>query len=374
MTNKFNNNFEQYITMYADDLQYMAGQAYGWDDKETSGLLYVLFTQARRLVIMLAVPGGDTYNGAAQCSMDPDYATWLNEYMLDNYGLPCGGNWHSHGGIQMHHSSSGDVNQMHQWARRENLKTMVQIVLTRQKTTTANQRPAGLGGIKDKFLNITKLTDTETDITKQRRLADRDDRPKIRVNVCLYPQAKTGSYIRCPIRVLPGKSPYRKELEGTGILDIPGKPCFEKYPFEKIIYNEVKAVPETATERYIPHILAKQLDRFSDEIIRQTEICMCNEGQITLSMPLPNKHRLCATYTVKESQPRIHSVNVFFQDTKTVVDLTKDILMHDDNSTLGSIYKQVENRVRASKIKRITHFIYRNRDIASKFHKNKVVQ
>jgi hypothetical protein len=190
----------------------------------------------------------------------------------------------------------------------------------------------------------------------------------------LYPQAKTGSYIRCPIRVLPGKSPYRKELEGTGILDIPGKPRFEKYPFEKIIYDEVRAVPQTATERYIPHILAKQLDRFSDEIIRQTEIYMCDEGQITLSMPLPNKHRLCATYTMKEPPPRIHSVNVFFQDTKTIVDLTKDILMHDDNSTLGSIYKQVENRIKASKIKRITHFIYRNRDIASKFHKNKAVQ
>ena len=374
MTNNLNNNFEQYITMYASEPQFMVGQAHGLDDKETSGLLYGFFTQARRLVIMLAVPGGDTYNGAAKCSMDPDYTTRLSEYLLDKYGLPCVGNWHSHGSIQMHHSSSGDVNQMHQWAIRENLETMLQIVITRQNITTANQQPARSSGIKDKFLNITKLTDSETDTKKEKRLADRDNRPKMKVNVCFYPQAKTGSYICCPIRVLPGKSPFRKELEGTGILDIPGKPRFEKYPFEKIIYDEVMAVPQTATERYIPHILAKQLDGFSDEIIRQTEICMCDEGQITLSMPLPNKHRLCATYIVKESQPRIHSVTVFFQDTKTIVDLTKEILMHDDNSTLGSIYKQVVNRVKASKIKRITHFIYRNQDIASKFHKNKAVQ
>lgn len=132
--NTINRTFEQYITMHADDLQYMAGEAYGYGDKEVSGLVYVLFTQARRIMLSLASPGGfDISNLAAICSMDPDYTTWLNEYMLDNYGQVCGGNWHGHGGIQMDHPSDGDVNQIHRLAKRENLETMVQLVLTHQK-------------------------------------------------------------------------------------------------------------------------------------------------------------------------------------------------------------------------------------------------
>ena len=158
MIKTFNKNFEQYITMYTDDLQYMAGEAYGWGDKEVSGLVYGLFTQARRIVISLASPGGfDTSNQAAQCSMDPDYTTWLNEYMLDNYGHGCVGNWHGHGAIQMDHSSDGDVNQIQRLAGRENLETMVQLVLTRQKATNMNQKLIGFSNIKEKLLDGARL-------------------------------------------------------------------------------------------------------------------------------------------------------------------------------------------------------------------------
>jgi hypothetical protein len=134
MMNTLNRNLEQYITMYADDLQYMAGEAYGWGKKrkETGGPIYVLFTQGRRSVVMLAGPGGpNTCHETAHFAMDHEYVTWLNKYMLDNFGLHYGGDWHLHV-IDMDHASGGDIEHIHRLARRQNLKTMVQLVLTRQ--------------------------------------------------------------------------------------------------------------------------------------------------------------------------------------------------------------------------------------------------
>ncbi len=373
--NTFSKNFEQYITMYADDLQYIAGEAYGWGDKETSGLVYGLFTQARRIMLSLAGPGGlVTSNQAARCSMDPDYTTWLNEYMLDNYGQACFGNWHSHGDIQMDHSSGGDVNQVRRLAGRENLETMVQLVLTRQKATNLNQKLIGFSNIKEKLLDGARLTAAEPSTKKERYPGNQENHSKMRVNAFWYPQAANGSHHRCRIKVLPAPNPFRKALADTGILDIPGKPRFEEFPFERIIYDEVRAIPGTATERYIPYILAKQLNELSDEISRQAEVCIYNEGQIVLSLPLSNNNRLSVTYAAKISPPRICSVSVFFQDTKTVIDLTNDVLVDDGHTSLSLIHRRVEDKVRASRIKRITALIGGRRYFASKFHKNKEIQ
>lgn len=374
MMNTLNGNFEQYITMHADDLQYMAGEAYGWGDKEVSGLVYALFTQARRIVLGLASPGGfDTFNQATHCSMDPDYTTWLNEYMLDNYGHGCGGNWHGHGGIQMDHPSDGDVNQIHRLAGRENLETMVQLVLIRQKVATPNPQQTGFSSIKEKFLNGARLTAAEPDTKKERHPGNQENHSKIRVNAFWYPQAANGSYHRCRIKILPAPNPIRKALAGTGILDIPGKPRFEQFPFEKIIFDEVRAIPGTATERYIPYILTKQLNELTDEITQQTEVCVYNESQIVLSLPLSNDHRLSVTYTAQESPPRIGSVNVFFQDTKTVVDLTNEILANNDHTALSIIHRLAEEKIRGRKIKRLTSIIRSSRYFASKLHKSKEI-
>ena len=372
--NSPNKAFEQYIMMYADDLQYIAGEAYGWGEKETSGLVYGLFTQARRIVVSLAGPGGfATSNHAASCSMDPDYTTWLNEYMLDNYGQVCFGNWHSHGDIQMDHSSGGDVNQIRHLAGREDLETMVQVVLTRQNATPINQKLIGFSNIKGRVLGGARLTAAEPDAKKERYPGNQENHIKIGVNAFWYPQAATGVHHRCPIRVLPAPNPFRKALAATGILDIPGKPRFEGFAFERIIFDEVRAIQGTATERYIPFLLAKQLNEFSDEITRQAEVCIYNEGQIMLSLPLSNGHRLSITYTAQSHPPRIGSVNVFFQDTKTIIDLTAEILANNGQTALSLIHRLAEDTIKGRRITRLTSIIRSSQHFTSRFHKNKEI-
>jgi len=377
MMNTFNKNFEMYLMMHAGCMQYISGDANEWAKKrkETGGSLYGSFTQARRPVIMLAAPGGpNTCHEMAHFAMDHDYVTWLNQYMLDVFGLQYVGDWHSHHEIPMDHGSDGDINHIHRLAGRQNLETMVQLILTCQKITVPNQQPTRFSGIKERFVGGTKFVAAETDTKEKRLPGDENNRSKMKVNAFLYAQAANGPCHRCPIKILPGKSPIRKALDDTGILDIPGKPRFENYPFERIIYDEVKSVPGTATEQYVPHILVKQLNEFSNEIARQAEVCIYNEGKIVLSLPLSNNHRLSVTYTEQKSPPRICSVSVLFHDTKTAIDLTNDVLVNDAHTSLSLIHKRVEDKVRASRIKRVTPFISGRRYFASKLHKNEESQ
>jgi len=357
MIKAINTHLKQYISIFAGSLQYIAGQAYGWakKGKETGGPLLGLRTHAGRFVLMLAAPGGpNTCHERARFAMDPDYVTWLNQYMLDNFGLQYIGDWHLHV-IDMDHASGGDVNHIHRLAGRENLEAMVQLVLTRQKVTDPNQQPVRFNSIKE------------------RRTGNQDNHAKIRVNAFIYEKAANGPYLRCAIKIMPGKSAIRKVLADTGILDIPGRPVFRDLPLEKIIYDEVRSLPGTATEQYIPYILTKQLNELSDEIAQQTEICTYDEGRIVLSLPLSNSRRVSITYTGKESPPRIRSVNVFFPDTKAAIDITKDVLMGDDYALLSLIHRLVEDKVRGSKIKRLTPFICGCQYLTSRFHKSKKI-
>jgi hypothetical protein len=320
---------------------------------------------------MLAAPGGpNTCHEAAHFAMDHEYVTWLNEYMLDNFGLHYGGDWHLHV-IDMDHASGGDVEHIHRLATRENLEAMVQLVLTRQKTKAPGLQQTGFDSIKDKFFNGAGLIVTETATQKARQSTEHEDRSKMKVNAFWYPRAANSSYHRCRIKVLPAPNPIRKALADTGILDIPGKLRFEEFPFERIIFDEVRAIPGTATERYIPYILSKQLNDLTDEITQHAEVCIYNESQIVLSLPLSNNHRLSVTYKAQTSPPTIASASVFFQDTKTAFDLTKEILADNSHTSLSTIHKLAEEKTRGRKIKRLTSIIRNSRYFTSRFHKSK---
>jgi len=357
MMNTFNKNFEMYLIMHASCMQYMASAANEWAQKrkETGGPLYGLFTQGHRPVIMLAASGGpNTCHETAHFAMDHEYVTCLNQYMLDVFGLQYIGDWHLHV-VDMDHLSGGDVNHMHRLAGRENLQTMVQLLFVCPNIRLPNETVTRFNKVKEKLP------------------ADRDNRSKVKVKAFIYEKAASGSYRHCRIKFMPDESPIRKALSDTDILDIPGKPRFEEFPFERIIYDEVKAIPGTATEQYIPYILTKQLNELTDEITRQAEVSIYNEGQIMLSLPLSNNHRLSVTYIAQKSPPRIGSVNVFFQDTKTVIDLTNEILEDNDHTALSLIHRLAEEKIRGRKIKRLTSIIRSSRYFTSRFHKNKEI-
>ena len=61
----------------------------------------------------------------------------------------------------------------------------------------------------------------------------------------------------------------------------------------------------------------------------------------------------------------------FFQDTKTVIDLTNEVLADDNHVALSLIHRLAEEKIRGRKIIRLTSIIRSSRYFMSKFHKNK---
>jgi hypothetical protein len=335
----------------------MAREADGWGKKrkETGGPLYGLFTQARRVVLMLAGPGGpDSCREEAHFAMDANYVTGLNLYIQENFGGQLVGNWHSHV-LDIDHATNGDVNNIHRLASRNNLETMVQLVLTRQKVAAAYHETTRFDSIK-------------------RRLSGTEDKTGMKVNAFIYDKAADGPYHRVPVKILPGESPMQKTLASTGILDVPGMPVFKDFPPERIICDEVTSCPGTATEQYIPHILTRQLNELNTEIAQKTQIFRYGKDKVVLSLPLSGHHRLSVTYIGKESPPRMCSVSVYYPNAETVIDFTQDILVKDEHAPLSVIHRLAENRVRESKIERLPWVIRGCRFSGSDFRRKDATQ
>ena len=298
----------QYITAFAGDLQYMAGDAHSHGNIETGGGLYGLWSHSGRPVIMLATPSGPgACNETAHFAVDTDYVTRVNGQLQKRFGIQYLGNWHSHHSLGMDHPSRGDVGQIHRVAGRNNIPRMVQIVLTHE------------GGAI------------------------------VRVNAFIYAEAPKGPYTRCPLKILPDQSPIRTALAGSDILCTTGKPHLD-FPLERIVYDAEKSSAEPNDARQsIPSVLVEQLGELPDEIAGRTEIYP-NKDVILISLPSLNDYRICIAYKVTESHLEVHSVHLVRPNTKVSVDITKDVPT-DNGASLSLIYERSEERVRCDKQK-----------------------
>ena len=310
-------HLEQYVSIFAGCLQYMAGDACGWGEVETGGPVLGLFSHAGRPVVMLAGPGGpETCNETTHFAMDTDYVTALNRNLQEKFGIQYMGNWHSHHVLGIDHPSGGDADNIHRLARRHNIPRMVQIILTHEQGSNWG-----------------------TDIKCAR----------IRANAFIYEEASNGPFMRCQIRVLQSQSPIRTALANSDVLCIPGRPSFEDLPLSRIIYDGREPYTESVdVEQKIPPVLVAQLAELPDEIARQAELHIY-EDRILLSLPLLDSCRVGVMYATEESSAKVHSVSVVRPQEKTPVDITKDILISDDHPSLSLIHKRAQDKINSTK-------------------------
>jgi hypothetical protein len=224
----------QYVTMFAGCLRYITGDAYGWGYVETGGGLYGLWTHASRPVIMLATPSGlGSCNERFHCSVDPEYTTWVNQYIQKHFGIQYIGNWHSHHGLGMDHPSSGDGVQIKGLAAREHIPRMIQIVITCEENDSSSPKTNGGENTTCTFM---------------------------RANTFIYPDAANGSYERCGLKKLPGQSPIRTALAESDIIQVPGRPYYKDYPLNRILFDGVDSNGQQPPEQAIPAALLEQVD------------------------------------------------------------------------------------------------------------------
>lgn len=355
--NTFNKNFEQYITMFASDVQFMAGNAYAHKNIETGGWIYVLWSHNGRAVVMLASSSGPgACKEIAHFAVDPDYVTAWNKKLQKMFSIQYGGNWHSHHGlVGMDHPSRGDARQIHGLAARCNIPQMVQIVLTYENGAICAQKPCDFGRIAGTAsLSLHKSVSTVKEIAPAGETESNTSVKcsKIRVNAFIYTEAsKGGPYARIPLKIIHYPNPIRMALAGSEILCVPGGDHFEEFPLERIVCDELEPAGESNDAgQNVPSVLINQLDELPDEIGRQVEI-YTDKGLILVSLPLSNSCRVCVTYNVEKSLPKIHSVHFVRPHTKVSVDVTNDVLTNN-YASLNLIHKRSEDKVRGDKIKR----------------------
>ena len=351
--NTFNKNFEQYITVFASDLQYMAADAYAHKNIETGGGIYVLWSHCGRPIVMLATSSGPgACRETAHFAIDPEYVTTWNEKLQKMFGIQYGGNWHSHHKLGMDHPSGGDAGQIHGIAARCNIPRMVQIVLTCEDGAICAPKPADFGsiaGTASPSLHKPVTTIKEVCPRGQAKSGVNVKCTKIRINAFIYTDASKGrTYIRCPLKILYTANPIRTALAGSEVLHVPGKDHFEDFPLDRIVYDELESAEESNNvDQRVSPILVKQLDELPDKIASCAEI-YTDKNLVLVSLPLSNGYRLCVTYNVEKSLLKIHSVHFIRPHTKLSIDVTKDVLTNN-YASLSLIYKRSEGKVKNDK-------------------------
>ena len=354
----------QYATMFAGDLQFMAGDAYAHKNIETGGTLYGLWSHSGRPVITLATPAGPgACRETAHFAVNPEHVTWMNKEMQGRFGSQYIGNDHSHHGLgkdhfrgSMDHPSRGDVGQIHRLAARCNIPRMVQIILTYENGAICVPKPADFGRIAETVLpslhepasavkGVALPGETESDASVKYA--------KIRVDAFIYTEASNGGpYTRIPLNVIPYPNPIRTALAGSEILCIPGGEHFEDFPLDRIVYDKLEPAEDSNNvDQSIPSVLVNQLDELPDEIASCAEI-YTDKDLILVSLPLSNGCRVCVTYNVKKSLLKIHSVHFVRPKTKASIDITGDVLT-GNCPTLTLIHKRSEDKVREDKEKEL---------------------
>jgi len=340
----------QYATMFAGDLQFMAGDAYAHKNIETGGTLYGLWSHSGRPVIMLATPAGPgACRETAHFAVNPEYVTWMNKEMQKRFASLHMGNDHSHHGLGMDHPSKGDVEQIHRLAARCNIPRMVQIVLTHEDGVISAAGSAGFCGIDPKAscsLHKPVTTVKKTCPCGQTKSGVNVKCTKIRINAFIYAEAsKGGPYSRIPLKVIPYPNPIRTALAGSKILHVPDGEHFEDFPLDRIVYDELEpAEGSNNIDQSVPLGLVKELDELPDEIASCTEI-YTDKDLILVSLPLSNGCRVCVTYNVEKSLLKIYSVHFVHPQTKASIDITGDVLTNN-YATLVLIHERSEDKIK----------------------------
>ena len=117
--------------IFESELSAIAFEASKYNDRETGGDLYGLWTAGGNPVVYLAVgPGPKAVGQACEYEMDIDYMRECERIVHANYGIHYLGDWHSHHNLSLHNPSSGDQQRIQSIMRKNSINVMAEIIVT----------------------------------------------------------------------------------------------------------------------------------------------------------------------------------------------------------------------------------------------------
>lgn len=286
-------HFQSYIWIWESEARAMAGSAARWGNVETGGEVYGLTSHAGRPVIMLVTPPGpNSIHEVAHFRQDLDFFQKINAFLRNNFGLLYGGNFHSHHTLGIKGPSPLDIRSMKSLAQKNGFYSLAQFILTfenkptfgfhrgkdrlpdgdRMKGVAATRSEAGgcstrdvIGRIKSRFLE-----------TRQANF--------IRIHSFLYLDAAHGEPVQCPIRIIPGTSPFRRALVRNSTMPELAQPY--SFPMFRIFFDSVKLYEPAQHVPELPEWICKQCFELPEDVRKNIRVAT-KEGLVILSLPLP---------------------------------------------------------------------------------------
>lgn len=283
--------FKHFIVIWENILQFIAGLAARAGEVETGGELYGLLSHAGRPVIMLATPPGPgAIREKARFCQDIEFMKEINAYLSKKYGMQYHGNHHHHHNM-FGGPSGGDIRSTHSIAKKNQYKSMVQIVLTFEDEPLGNYQsdpPNNGSKRREDVSRIEGIHSENTDLLPRGIVSPNIKPAYIRVNAFLYSDAMHGQPTRCRLKVLPGSSLFTDALNRKpGVSELMACP---PHPLSRIIYDSIESPPEpTAQSPELPRVIKDQCVLLPENVQETIEIVF-KEDLVLLSLALPEKN------------------------------------------------------------------------------------
>ncbi|MDY6838829.1 MAG: hypothetical protein SWH78_12740 [Thermodesulfobacteriota bacterium] len=342
-----------YLSIFSSEIEVMAGLAVECGQVETGGETYALLSQAGYPVIMLVTPPGpNAVHEWAHFRQDLEFFRKVNPLLENDFGLQYSGSWHCHHYLGIRGPSDGDVRSTHSIALRNGYRIQSQIVLTFENGYHGPPLSRGSAPFRQEPAaetdNRAVKQNTFVRLVKRRPLPPAPnayDPAAVQIHAFLYLNAAKGKPMRCPIRVIPGMSPFREAIVKT-FPELPELAKEKSFPMSRIVLDHFRQDGLVGTPSELPASLATQYLELPIQVRERAGVAF-KSGFVIFSLPLPvqgGRVMVSCSNAPPYEAKAVYATSVLTANKP--VELTKDVLGQASRVSLSAIYTRAVDYVR----------------------------
>lgn len=336
--------------IFESELRFITSNAAEWAGLETGGEFYGCWSHAARPVVFLATgPGPEATHESTHFAQDIEYFRRANKLLSESFGIQFLGDWHSHHFLGLNHPSDGDEDHIASIACRNDLPRMVEMILTCEGempdgSHTDAAELESEGPIEHSAVG-TFLKDWRRQRKSERRASGRATAGNVCAHAFYYEDARNGQYQRCPIRVIPGMSPFRQALLRCDILQPSRMPTYAfPLPLDRVRLQAVSSTGSPGrTEVKVPTKLVEQILELP-EIVKEGVETTIREGLVVVVLPVPDGDRIAIAFdSVPPHTPQ--AAQLIHNGEGEPIDLTEHAMERRRLGRLVDIYQRIVHLV-----------------------------
>ncbi|MBC2714922.1 MAG: hypothetical protein HF978_06395 [Desulfobacteraceae bacterium] len=338
------------ILMWESELKYMAGVSAEWGNIEAGAEIYGFITlYAQAIIMLVTLPGLNAIHERAHFRQDIPFLKRINIFLRDNYGLFYLGNYHSHHNLGIKEPSAGDIESTAKIATKNGFKSMWQIIMTyRDESKLHTENLASSKDTRQNFKHPYKNTLNFSSYSSKQR----NHKRLIEIHAFLYTEVSGWKPKRCKIEIIPGVSPFRKEITAKMHSQpiIPELCISYSFPLERIITQptELDHPQQNINNKILPPLIHDEFQKLPVNIKKDTQIIL-KDRFVILNLPIPGQNsRIFIAYSDQSPYKKI-AVSSRNPD-NSIIDYTDEILASSSYFKLCEVY-DVAQRTHLNRLK-----------------------